>query len=91
MTDVDNLKSNIEENSSLKSAITTKSSGKRNPSPILYNIPTSLGEEVVQESLKSHLHLANPLNLRFKFKGASPNTSNWVFEAPAPVLRTLNK
>ncbi|GBM87226.1 hypothetical protein AVEN_236750-1 [Araneus ventricosus] len=82
--DIVKLTSKIEENSILNSAITPKFPGKRNPS-----IPSTIKEEAIQEALKSQLHLANPLNPRFNFKGSSPNSTNWVFEAPATILNTI--
>ncbi|GBN84931.1 hypothetical protein AVEN_265767-1 [Araneus ventricosus] len=87
--DIVKLTSKIEANSILNSAITPKFPGKRNPSIIIYNIPSTINEEAIQEALKSQFHLYNTLNARYNFKGSSPNTTNWVFEASATILNTI--
>ncbi|GBN90815.1 hypothetical protein AVEN_36622-1 [Araneus ventricosus] len=88
---IKNFQSKLEENSNLKSSIRTKLPTKRSPSLILYNIPISTKEVEIQEALKTQLHLTSRLNLRFKFKGNSTVTTNWVFEAPAPTLNTIHQ
>ncbi|GBN56824.1 hypothetical protein AVEN_39281-1 [Araneus ventricosus] len=90
-SDIKNFQSKPEENINLKSSITTKLPTKRSPSLILYNIPISTKEEEIQESLMAQLNLTSPLNLRFKFRGNSTETTNWVFEASASTLNTINQ
>ncbi|GBM25106.1 hypothetical protein AVEN_96678-1 [Araneus ventricosus] len=85
------FQSRIEENSNLTSSITTKLPTKRSPSFILCNIPISTKEAEIQEALETQLNLSSPLNLRFKFKGNSTETTNWVFEASAPTLNTIHQ
>ncbi|GBM28874.1 hypothetical protein AVEN_43587-1 [Araneus ventricosus] len=81
--------SDIEENNNLNSVTSTKKPGKRHPSLILYSIPSTIYEEVIQEVFKAQLHLASPLKSKFHFAGNSPNTRNWVFETPAEGLCTM--
>ncbi|GBN29368.1 hypothetical protein AVEN_132340-1 [Araneus ventricosus] len=85
------FQSKLKENSNLKSAITIKLPTKRSPSFILYNVPNPTKEEDIQEALKSQLNLKNPLNLRFKFKGNTTSTTNWVFEATSQTLNIIQQ
>ncbi|GBL89812.1 hypothetical protein AVEN_175082-1, partial [Araneus ventricosus] len=85
------FQSKLEENNNLKSSISTKLPTKRSPSFILYNVPNPTKEAAIQEALKIQLNLTNPLNLRFKFKGNSTETTNWVFEATTPTLNLIQQ
>ncbi|GBM97196.1 hypothetical protein AVEN_149524-1 [Araneus ventricosus] len=85
------FQSKLEENNNLKSSISTKLPTKRSPSFILYNVPNPTKEAAIQEALKIQLNLTNPLNLRFKFKGNTNETTNWVFEATTPTLNIIQQ
>ncbi|GBN36246.1 hypothetical protein AVEN_233535-1 [Araneus ventricosus] len=89
--DIDNLQLKISGNENLKSLIKIKNPEKRLPSLIVYNIPSSIKEETVQEAVMAQLHLPIPLKTRFKFKGNSSETSNWVFESTASTIKTAQK
>ncbi|GBN52284.1 hypothetical protein AVEN_51171-1 [Araneus ventricosus] len=90
-TDIDNFHLKIAGNENLKSLIKIKNPTKRLPSLIVYNIPSSIKEETVQEAMMAQLGLPIPLKIRFKFKGNSPETSNWVFETTASTIKTAQK
>ncbi|GBM54919.1 hypothetical protein AVEN_77827-1 [Araneus ventricosus] len=85
------FQSKLEENNNLKPSITTKLPTKRSPRFIIYNVQNSTKEAEIQEALKAQLNLSNPLNLRFKFKGHSTETTNWVYEASATTLNTIHQ
>ncbi|GBN23450.1 hypothetical protein AVEN_273295-1 [Araneus ventricosus] len=89
--EVDKLKLIIEENVTLKSAITSKIPSKRNPSIILYNLPSFLNEDEIPQALKFQHNLDFPLNPSFNFRGSSSNLRNWVFEAPAQILNSIKQ
>ncbi|GBM39886.1 hypothetical protein AVEN_250210-1 [Araneus ventricosus] len=89
-SDIKTFQAKLDENINLKSSISNKPPTKRSPSLIIYNIPSSSKEEEIQDALMTQLNLASPLNLRFKFKGNSSETTNWVFEASASILNTIN-
>ncbi|GBN51090.1 hypothetical protein AVEN_85973-1 [Araneus ventricosus] len=88
---IKNFQSKLEENINLKSSIKTKLPTKRSPSCILYNVPITTKEKVIQEALKSQLNLSSPLKLRFSFKGHSTTTTNWVFKTSASTLNTIHQ
>ncbi|GBM50210.1 hypothetical protein AVEN_134782-1 [Araneus ventricosus] len=89
--DIDNFHLKITGNENLKSSIKIKNPAKRLPSLIVYNIPSSIKEETVQEAMMARLDLPIPLKIRFKFKGNSSETSNWVFETTATTIKTAQK
>ncbi|GBM78622.1 hypothetical protein AVEN_155588-1 [Araneus ventricosus] len=89
-TDIDNFHLKITRNANRKSSIKIKKPAKRLPSLIVYNIPSSIKEENIQDNM-AQLDLPIPLKIRFKFKGNSPETSNWVFETTATTLKAAQK
>ncbi|GBM22698.1 hypothetical protein AVEN_81460-1 [Araneus ventricosus] len=89
--DLVNLQSKIDGNENLKSLIKSKRPAKRLPSLIVYNIPSSTKEEAIQEAIMNQLALPDPLKLRFNFRGSSQETLNWVFEASASTLQSIQK
>ncbi|GBN52925.1 hypothetical protein AVEN_131855-1 [Araneus ventricosus] len=89
--DLDNFQLKISDNENLKSHIKVKFPEKRLPSLIVYNIPSTINEESVQEAMMAQLNLPIPLKIRFKFKGNSPETTNWVFESTSSIIKTAQK
>ncbi|GBN76477.1 hypothetical protein AVEN_105052-1 [Araneus ventricosus] len=81
--DIKALLEKIEKTKSLKENVTARPPAKRHSSIIIYGIPNSTPLEDIQEALKSNANIENSLRLRFKIRGRQPDTSHWVFEAPA--------
>ncbi|GBO22162.1 hypothetical protein AVEN_71885-1 [Araneus ventricosus] len=43
----------------------------------------------IQSTLQAYTSNINSLKARFQFSGSKPNTTSWIFEAPAPDLAKL--
>ncbi|GBL68472.1 hypothetical protein AVEN_198079-1, partial [Araneus ventricosus] len=89
--DLENLQSKIDGNANLKSSIQSKRPKKRLPSLIVYNISSSTKVEAIQEALVNQLALSDPPKLRFHFRGSTQDSLNWVFEASATILQSIQK
>ncbi|GBO40981.1 hypothetical protein AVEN_65833-1 [Araneus ventricosus] len=89
--DLENLQSKIDGNANFKSSIQSKRPKKRLPSLIVYNISSSTKVEAIQEALVNQLALSDPPKLRFHFRGSTQDSLNWVFEASATILQSIQK
>ncbi|GBM94864.1 hypothetical protein AVEN_210625-1 [Araneus ventricosus] len=89
--DLENLQSKIDGNANLKSSIHSKRPKKRLPSLIVYNISSSTKVEAIQEALVNQLALSDPPKLGFHFRGSTQDSLNWVFEASATILQSIQK
>ncbi|GBN72453.1 hypothetical protein AVEN_273396-1 [Araneus ventricosus] len=79
----------IQLNESIASKILTKQPGVRHPSIIIKNVPTSIQLEEIQSTIQSYSKDSGLLKARFQFPGSKPDTTNWVLESPATVLKEL--
>ncbi|GBO17779.1 hypothetical protein AVEN_59182-1, partial [Araneus ventricosus] len=79
----------IQHNESIASKILTKQPGVRHPSIIIKNVPTSIQLEEIQSTIQSYTKDSGLLRARFQFPGSKPDTTNWVLESPARVLKEL--
>ncbi|GBM29365.1 hypothetical protein AVEN_17856-1 [Araneus ventricosus] len=79
----------IQHNESIASKILTKQPGVRHPSIIIKNVPTSIQLEEIQSTIQSYTKDSGLLRARFQFPGSKPDTTNWVLESPATVLKEL--
>ncbi|GBN82536.1 hypothetical protein AVEN_248605-1 [Araneus ventricosus] len=79
----------IQHSESFASKILTKQPGVRHPSIIIKNVPTSIQLEEIQSTIQSYSKDSGLLRARFQFPGSKPETTNWVLESPATVLKEL--
>ncbi|GBN22340.1 hypothetical protein AVEN_43074-1 [Araneus ventricosus] len=85
------FRAEIANSETLKSKISFKTTKKRHPSVIIYNVHVNVPEMEIQEILRDQKLIETELKLRFKFKGKSPEHQNWVFATPAQEFSSLMK
>ncbi|KAF8793420.1 hypothetical protein HNY73_004902 [Argiope bruennichi] len=87
--DLQKLTETLIEKEAITENITTKRSGMRHPSIIIYNVPNNVPMKDVQRTIRPHTKNLDDLKLRFKMRRRIENTSYVILEAPSEALHCL--
>ncbi|GBN61260.1 hypothetical protein AVEN_94210-1 [Araneus ventricosus] len=85
------IRPTLDGDNSAKEKVSHRMPGKRHPSIILYDLPNTITDQEVQETLRTYTEDGENLRTPFKLKGRKPDASHWVMEAPRQHFLQLKR